>query len=309
MAIDWAQVLEKPDKAFKVPGTLLLQQRNKIEKLQKSLDELKAGREEADQNVASLNLRIETVLGDLEAKKNKISEQEEQIDKLKEVLAGLEDNLASHSGEKEQLSNRVTELEGAVSAKDAELSDLEGKLAVLEEAGTKAQELQGKLGEMSDLQGKLSESEAQIGTLQAKIAELEGTLGNFDGATQKKFELMEQEKNSFEEQYKIKEAELTEKEEIIKAMEGKIGELRHNLSAFAPPEPAKMEGGGAASKSGIQSQIPWKSGTGVHVCPDCGSNRTGDIQDKTKVLYVAAGTPIYAKKKRCLNCGAEWAID
>ena len=42
MDIDWAEIFEKPEKGVKVPGQLLLQQRNKIESMQKELDELRS---------------------------------------------------------------------------------------------------------------------------------------------------------------------------------------------------------------------------------------------------------------------------
>jgi len=43
-------------------------------------------------------------------------------------------------------------------------------------------------------------------------------------------------------------------------------------------------------------------------CPNCGSHYNSDVDDKTKILYVVgAGTRIYAKKHRCMNCGNEWA--
>ncbi|NVM53416.1 MAG: hypothetical protein HWN66_06895 [Candidatus Helarchaeota archaeon] len=298
MSIDWAQVLEKPDRSFKVPGTLLLQQRNKIEKLQKSLDELKAAKTESDQNVSSLTLRIETVLGELETKKGKITEQDEQVDKLKEVLAGLEDNLASNNEERKQLTERITELEGTLTSKEAELSEAAN-------AASQLQELGAKVAEIPELQTQLSEKEA-------KISELENQIAQAGEGLQKKVELLENEKSSFEEQYKLKEAEIAEKNELTNALQAKVEELEKSLGVYTAPEPAAAPaaaGEVGAKASVIKSQIPWKSGTGVHVCPDCGSNRTEDMKDKSKVLYVAAGTPIYAKKKRCLNCGTEWAVD
>ncbi len=43
-------------------------------------------------------------------------------------------------------------------------------------------------------------------------------------------------------------------------------------------------------------------------CPNCGSHYNAEVDDKTKILYVVgAGTRIYAKKHRCMNCGNEWA--
>jgi len=319
MSIDWAQVLEKPDKSFKVPGTLLLQQRNKIEKLQNELEQLKAAKKDLEQEVAALKIRNESVVGELEAKNKKITEQDENIDKLKEVLAGLEDNLATQNEEKTQLTGRITELENSAKAKDEQLSEQSNKIAELEakineltqQAG-KVQELEGQVADMAALQGQILEKDAKISELGAKAAELEAAQSESEGNIGKKRELLEQEKNSFEEQYKLKEAEVAEQDERFKAiqadMQKKIDNLQAKVDKYEPPTSGEVEARVAAAP-GVQSQIPWKSGTGVHVCPDCGSNRTTDMKDKSKVLYVAAGTPIYAKKKRCLNCGADWAID
>ena len=41
-------------------------------------------------------------------------------------------------------------------------------------------------------------------------------------------------------------------------------------------------------------------------CPKCGSKRVVEEIDKSRILYIAAGRPIYAKKHRCLQCSAEW---
>ena len=133
MSIDWSQVLEKPEKAFKVPGQLLLQQRNKIESLQKSIDELKIAKEESDSKASSLSLRIDTVLGDLEAGKKKVQEQSETIDKLKEVVAGLEDNLAGSDEKQTQASAKIEELEGLIASKDAEMTEQINKFTWIRE--------------------------------------------------------------------------------------------------------------------------------------------------------------------------------
>jgi chromosome segregation ATPase len=310
LSIDWSEVLEKPDKSFKVPGQLLLQQRNKIESLQKTVDELKAGKAQSDEKASSLNKRIEAVLSDLEAEKKKSKEQAETIEKLKEVVAGLEDNLAGADEKQKQLSSKVEELEGELTSKDTQIAEQTNKLSELQDADTKAQGLEQQLAQAGDLQAKLAEKEAELAALQAKISELEAMAANFDNEKkelqenlQKKIDLLEEEKSSFEEHYKLKEAEAKEKEEQIVSTQKQVEELETQLHP-PQPEPAEIGEGGR-----IKSQIPWKSGTGIFVCPDCGSNRTEDIQDRTKVLYVAAGSPIYAKKKRCLNCGSEWSVD
>jgi chromosome segregation ATPase len=343
--VDWSQILEKPDRAVKVPGQLLLQQRNKIEALQKELEGLRAAKAESEQKAVSLNLRIENVLADLESRKKTTAEQEETIDKLKEVLAGLEDNLAASAEESKQDKIRAEELERTqkemATLKDAEIAeqsskiaDLEAKLKDLEQISSKAQDLEMQVQQASDIQRKLSEKEAEVANLQAQVSAFEKEKSEMEESFQKKLELLEEEKRSFEEQYKLKEAEIAEKDETLKNLQAqaseasslqeqldqktaeastlqqKVSELDANLSSFAP---AKSKGAGKAEAaggiSGVKSQIPWKSGTGIYVCPECGSNRSEDVQDKSKVLYVAAGTPIYAKKKRCLNCGIEWSVD
>jgi hypothetical protein len=64
----------------------------------------------------------------------------------------------------------------------------------------------------------------------------------------------------------------------------------------------------------ILQKVPTSGTSQIHAretqfeCPNCGSHYNAEIDDKTKILYVVgAGTRIYAKKRRCQNCGCEWA--
>jgi len=64
----------------------------------------------------------------------------------------------------------------------------------------------------------------------------------------------------------------------------------------------------------ILQKLPTSGSSQLHArattfeCPNCGSHYNAEVDDKTKILYVVgAGTRIYAKKKRCMNCGNEWA--
>jgi predicted nucleic-acid-binding Zn-ribbon protein len=47
---------------------------------------------------------------------------------------------------------------------------------------------------------------------------------------------------------------------------------------------------------------------GKFSCPKCNSTRVVEETDKSRVIYMAASTPIYAKKKRCLKCNYSWAV-
>ena len=51
---------------------------------------------------------------------------------------------------------------------------------------------------------------------------------------------------------------------------------------------------------------PSKTGSSRLVCPKCQSSRINTEKDKSKLLSMVAGTPMYAKKKRCLKCSYEW---
>lgn len=49
--------------------------------------------------------------------------------------------------------------------------------------------------------------------------------------------------------------------------------------------------------------------SGKFICPKCNSSRVVEEKDKSKVLYMAAGGPIYAKKQRCLKCSNIWTAE
>ncbi|NVM29685.1 MAG: hypothetical protein HWN65_12655 [Candidatus Helarchaeota archaeon] len=64
----------------------------------------------------------------------------------------------------------------------------------------------------------------------------------------------------------------------------------------------------------ILQKIPRSGTSQLHAretqfeCPNCGSHYNSEVEDKTRILYVVgAGTRIYAKKHRCMNCGNEWS--
>ncbi len=67
-------------------------------------------------------------------------------------------------------------------------------------------------------------------------------------------------------------------------------------------------------QAAIQQKIPRSGTSQLHAretqfeCPNCGSHYNSEVEDKSRILYVVgAGTRIYAKKHRCMNCGNEWS--
>ena len=70
----------------------------------------------------------------------------------------------------------------------------------------------------------------------------------------------------------------------------------------------------AIKSKAILQRIPSSGTSQLHArqtqfeCPNCGSHYNSEVEDKSRILYVVgAGTRIYAKKHRCMNCGNEWA--
>ncbi|TFG05056.1 MAG: hypothetical protein EU536_03135 [Promethearchaeota archaeon] len=79
----------------------------------------------------------------------------------------------------------------------------------------------------------------------------------------------------------------------------------------APAAPSSVQ---APRQKSILQKIPRSGTSQLHAretqyeCPNCGSHYNSEIEDKSKILYVVgAGTRIYAKKHRCMNCGNEWS--
>ncbi|MFX1450889.1 MAG: hypothetical protein ACFFCM_08605, partial [Promethearchaeota archaeon] len=89
MAIEWAKVEEKPDKAVKVVGQYLLDTRKRIETLEAELEKTKGEKEQAEAKVNSSELRIETLNAELEDKIAKNKELSEELDSTKSLLNNI----------------------------------------------------------------------------------------------------------------------------------------------------------------------------------------------------------------------------
>ncbi|MBD3229864.1 MAG: hypothetical protein GF329_16900 [Candidatus Lokiarchaeota archaeon] len=134
---------------------------------------------------------------------------------------------------------------------------------------------------------------------------------------------------SIEDEIKKLEAELDKKREEIKDIKKKINELKAKSKTQGKVKPKSggsilgvpvdqktrpKSSGRRREKKVILQKIP-TSGTSQikgretqYECPQCGSHYNTEIDDKSKILYIdGAGTRIYGKKHRCLNCGNEWA--
>ncbi|MFX1296047.1 MAG: hypothetical protein ACFFD2_14505 [Promethearchaeota archaeon] len=120
-----------------------------------------------------------------------------------------------------------------------------------------------------------------------------------------------------------KEAEIKEIKLKIAEIETQLGISQPGLAAPIPninTSTIKQNPTTTAKNSEVRKQkailqkVPTSGTSQLHAretqfeCPNCGSHYNMEIEDKSRVLYVVgAGTRIYAKKHRCMNCGNEWA--
>lgn len=70
------------------------------------------------------------------------------------------------------------------------------------------------------------------------------------------------------------------------------------LEMRKPSEVVELQ---AAREKGEEKPVEGRSR-----CSQCDSLQFSEVEDKSNVLYYQSGTPIYAKKKKCKQCGYEF---
>jgi ribosomal protein S27AE len=176
----------------------------------------------------------------------------------------------------QELKNELFKLREILEKKEKEVIELKGKIAVLEkQVGITASNLAAPIPTMSAPQPS-SAPKVEGALLAAPTPKMEGA--PLAAPTPK--------------------------------MEGSTPAAPTPTIEIAPaPKPATQP-----RQKTILQKVPTSGTSQLHArettfeCPNCGSHYNSEVDDKTKILYVVgAGTRIYAKKKRCMNCGNEWA--
>lgn len=153
----------------------------------------------------------------------------------------------------------------------------------METLESKISELQKAAEETGQISKGLEEKDEKISDLEGKLAE-----------TEKMTEELSQ-----------RDATITELNSKLEEADNKINELEKEVEKLTPPPeeiPVAREAGGVKT---VTTTVPGEI-SGIYACPRCGAKRIKDETDRTKILYMAAGAPVYAKKHKCLNCGNEW---
>ena len=99
------------------------------------------------------------------------------------------------------------------------------------------------------------------------------------------------------------EMELTRRKILTKL--GEIEDMIRDVKMMIKELGAESKDKEDSSEEKVQEAA--KTG-GRLACPKCGSVNFTKHEDKSKVLYYHQGTPIYAKKAVCNQCGEEFPI-
>ncbi|NVM52484.1 MAG: hypothetical protein HWN66_02190 [Candidatus Helarchaeota archaeon] len=278
MEEEWEKVEEKPEKKFKVEGYYLLNQRAKIEELERNLQEEKAARAETEGKINSLQSEMELHAKAFEGKIHDqgqfLEAQKAEIDKLTNERNTMSANLNTLQNNNSALKTQVDELTNQASGIDEEVTRL---IQENEELTTKLNQLEASGQSASELQQVLDQKDGEIANLTHQIQELNKKLGAV-GA--KPFKLAQPPPASAEDLLDTK--------------------PQPPRPAFAHPAPSQAPPTPEFAPKAPAGKPSW-------TCPNCESNRVVEESDRSKILYIAAGRPIYGKKRRCLKCNHEWA--
>ena len=253
MVIEWKKILEDPEKDVKVVGQLLLDNKNKIEALEKELSDSEAQREELKSGLNEANSKINEFEEKLKEETEKLSESEKNFNSLQSEKQDLSDVLEKTETEfkgiqiekealqklialektqtcdlqanVEQLNNKNTEFESTI-------QDISNELSAKTLALEKAEE---SLNNLSDLQKTLEAKDTEIKTLSELIEEKDNLI------------------NQISEELKQKKDESLGLSEKIKQDQGKIKEL----SLKIPKAPAAISSPVTVSSPAPTIEAPW----------------------------------------------------
>jgi len=313
LEVEWDKIEEKPDKAHKVEGYYLLNQRAKIQELEKNLETERQARTEAEVKVASLEQKLQNTTDTLNAN---IKAQAQTIEEQKDYVSALE-------GEKEDILNQLREFKEKIDALEqdkttlnTELSNLKGELDQVKnqiaEMQNKAESLENEkmqlMKENDELMQDLRSAEEKLEALEAEKNQLAAGQSQI-GELQQQLQQKDQELQNLQNQ-------LTQSTSEFNSLKQKVQTLESRPAAQpASPGPSqgllesKPEPARPAFASESAAPAPTKTGAaGGWVCPKCEGTRVVEESDRSKILYVAAGRPIYGKKRRCLKCSYEWSV-
>ncbi|MFX1293431.1 MAG: hypothetical protein ACFFD2_01035 [Promethearchaeota archaeon] len=314
MEVDWEKIEEKPDKPHKVEGYYLLNQRAKIEELEKNLLSERKVRQETEEKINDLAKRIEaqsTTLGQsIEVQGITIEEQKKQIQELenekKNLLAKINELQEEFSIVKEEnskieaQSEQITQIQQQLEEKENEkmqiIKENEELKQERKKLENKIEKLEGQKSELAATQYASTDLQQLLQQKDQKIQDLQNQLNQI--STQS----MPSQHVTQEPSTKTKQIETSEVAPTTPPTSASLLESESVQKPSGLPSTQVQSTEPSSKTSAVSGGKPgWK-------CPNCDASRVVEESNRSKILYIAAGRPIYAKKRRCLKCSYEWEV-
>ena len=171
--LDWEKILDKPTKSYKVPGTTILEMRDKIEKRDRQVADLTKTRDSLTEKVNSLEKQVaalESELRDAKAKlptlEGTVKELENTVSTQKEEINKLNDQVSSQNSKISALDADLSQAKGTSTNQEGEINNLKSQIESLQTS------LNEKENTITDMNNALTKRNNTIDELNAKIEEL-----------------------------------------------------------------------------------------------------------------------------------------
>ncbi len=211
MSINWDDITKNPSKNHKVLGSYLLQQKKKIDELEKKQKEF----EEAKENINKMH---DSMVSEIESKDKVIEDTKKELD--------------NSNKKNESLQNTIIDQE-------KEISNLNSKNQGLED---KVQELETKVKESINLTVELGQKKSELEKSKSELQNYKDSETNFKNEIQK---LKNSNSELRDELQKIKDAEegqikeITQYQEKVRELTSEIQNLRTELDSLKEKLPSK----------------------------------------------------------------------
>ncbi len=287
---EWEKIEAKPDKKYKVEGYYLLNQKAKIEELERNLKAEKIAKTDAEGKINSLENQLQTqsdTLGaTIESQGQEIEEQKTTVEKLKSEQEELSKELNDLLNQNNQFQQEIDTLKSQLSEKEKETMTL---IKENDELMSEVRDLQAHKEQLETEKAQLAAGGQQVNELQQIIQQKDRQIQALNAQVQQ-----------FQTQPAPAPAPVPTRAAPISRDELLSEKPQVPRPAF--PTPARTQ---APAEAEFSAKAVVKPGWS---CPNCGSPRVVEESDRSKFLYMAAGRPIYGKKRRCLKCSNEWSV-
>ena len=327
----------KTSKQIKVPVNELIEIRNKMEDLKRTLSNaeknfqeealkvigIEKALQEESEKVKMLQLNISEKVAAIGQKEEQIMQVQQQLTEKESIASNIQAELEKI---KADMANRDSEIKSAITSvsqaeeilgqKDQQINQKNLEIDELKRSLSDGQLNTASIGEkdqvIARLQAEVQNSQSQdskvpglqlkIQTLQSRVQELESTAvsrADFDSIFTQNKEL-EGRLSTFN----LKIGALSNENEKLKE---EIAQKVKKINTLTEPHsvmPSTL-GKSSAPSTFTSASTGDAFATSRIVCPHCGSSKLTIVEDKSRIIsYIPS--PVYAKKNVCSQCGFEF---